>query len=56
MAKVFVNYAARKGVDVSAIRFLLDGERIPEESTPITLDLEDQDMIDCMLEQTGGWM
>jgi small ubiquitin-related modifier len=54
MSKVFQTYAAKKGVQVGSIRFLLDGERIEADSTPKMLELEDQDQIDCVLEQTGG--
>lgn len=54
MSKVFETYASRKGVQVNSLRFLLDGERIRAEDTPDGLDLDDQDQIDCMLEQTGG--
>ena len=54
MNKVFETYASRKGVQASSLRFLLDGENIKGESTPKMLELEDQDQIDCMLEQTGG--
>ncbi|EEC48126.1 predicted protein, partial [Phaeodactylum tricornutum CCAP 1055/1] len=54
MSKVFDTYATRKGVQASSLRFLLDGETIAPESTPKMLELEDQDQIDCMLEQTGG--
>ena len=54
MHKVFNAYATRKGVNESALRFLLDGERIAKDTTPAELDLEDQDQIDCLLEQTGG--
>lgn len=54
MSKVFQTYAQRKGVKADSLRFLLDGERINEDSTPKTLELDDQDQIDCMLEQTGG--
>ena len=52
--KVFNTYAQRKGVNQNSLRFLLDGERINADSTPKSLDLEDQDQIDCMLEQQGG--
>ena len=55
MAKVFETYAQRKGVQSSSLRFLLDGERIEPDQTPAKLDLDDQDQIDCMLEQSGGW-
>eukprot|EP00560_Eucampia_antarctica_P009023 CAMPEP_0197827434 /NCGR_PEP_ID=MMETSP1437-20131217/4205_1 /TAXON_ID=49252 ORGANISM="Eucampia antarctica, Strain CCMP1452" /NCGR_SAMPLE_ID=MMETSP1437 /ASSEMBLY_ACC=CAM_ASM_001096 /LENGTH=94 /DNA_ID=CAMNT_0043428263 /DNA_START=58 /DNA_END=342 /DNA_ORIENTATION=+ len=54
MAKVFETYAQRKGVVSSSLRFLLDGDRILEKHTPQSLDLEDQDQIDCVLEQVGG--
>lgn len=54
MQKVFETYAQRKGVQASSLRFLLDGERIEPDSTPKMLELEDQDQIDCVLEQTGG--
>ncbi|CAM9689934.1 unnamed protein product [Chrysoparadoxa australica] len=54
MEKVFATYASRKGVSKEALRFLLDGDRINPEQTPDELGLEDQDMIDCVLEQVGG--
>jgi len=54
MSKVFETYASRKGVQSQSLRFLLDGERIEPFSTPADLDLDDQDQIDCMLEQSGG--
>ncbi|CAM9323482.1 unnamed protein product [Ectocarpus sp. 6 AP-2014] len=54
MEKVFTTYASRKGVSVAALRFLLDGSRVGAEDTPTSLELEDQDQIDCMLEQQGG--
>ena len=54
MLKVFTAYAQRKGVDLKALRFVLDGTRITDDETPKTLELEDQDQIDCLLEQQGG--
>ena len=54
MGKVFKAYAQRKGINISALRFLLDGRRIEQDDTPKTLELEDQDQIDCLLEQSGG--
>lgn len=54
MSKVFDTYAQRKGVQASSLRFLLDGERIEADQTPKMLELDDQDQIDCMLEQSGG--
>jgi len=54
MSKVFDAYAQRKGVQRKALRFLLDGERIQDDQTPDDLDLDENDQIDCLLEQTGG--
>ena len=54
MQKVFETYATRKGLQINSLRFLLDGERVEPTSTPKMLELEDQDQIDCMLEQAGG--
>ena len=54
MEKVFQTYAQRKGVQAQSLRFLIDGERIDGEQTPKQLELDDQDQIDCMLEQMGG--
>jgi small ubiquitin-related modifier len=56
MKKIFETYASRRGVQANSLRFLLDGERIEEDQTPKMLELEDQDQIDCLLEQTGGSM
>jgi len=47
-------YCERQGVDHTNIRFLYDGERVADESTPNQMGMEDQDVIDAVLEQTGG--
>ena len=54
MSKVFETYAQRKGIQAQSLRFLLDGERIQGDNTPKMLEMEDQDQIDAVLEQTGG--
>jgi len=55
MEKLFNAYAKSKNVEhVHELRFFMDGDRIREDDTPETLQLEDGDQIDCMLEQTGG--
>ncbi len=56
MGKVFEAFANRKGVQKTALRFLLDGERIGEGQSPEDLDLLENDQIDCLLEQTGGFV
>jgi small ubiquitin-related modifier len=33
---------------------MYDGDNIGPDQTPKTLEMDDKDQIDCMLEQTGG--
>ncbi|KAL3784339.1 hypothetical protein ACHAWO_012182 [Cyclotella atomus] len=54
MLKIFNAYTSRKGVDVDALCFLCDGNRIKPEDTPKMLELEGQDMIQVVLHQHGG--
>lgn len=51
LQKVFIVYAQRKGVNVKALRFSFDGERIKDDQTPKVLGMEDQDQLDCFAEQ-----
>ncbi|CZT44356.1 uncharacterized protein RSE6_04513 [Rhynchosporium secalis] len=53
-SKVFDAYCSRQGLARLTVRFLLDGTRIQDHDTPESLDIEDGDMIDAMLEQLGG--
>jgi small ubiquitin-related modifier len=54
MSKIMEAYATRKGVNATALRFTVDGERIEKEDTPKMLELENDDQIDVLLEATGG--
>lgn len=54
MSKIFDAYASRRGVNQSALKFLLDGERVAPDQTPKMLELENDDMIDVMIEAVGG--
>ncbi|KAI9431223.1 small ubiquitin-related modifier [Lactarius indigo] len=54
LAKLQGAYASKVGKDVGSIRFLYDGARINDDDTPATLDMEDNDTIDVMVEQVGG--
>ncbi|KAG5734862.1 hypothetical protein E4T56_gene613 [Termitomyces sp. T112] len=54
LSKLQGAYANKVGKDVSSIRFLYDGSRISEDDTPTSLDMEDNDTIDVMVEQVGG--
>ncbi|KAK2464964.1 hypothetical protein APHAL10511_003040 [Amanita phalloides] len=54
LSKLQGAYANKVGKDVSSIRFLYDGSRIQDDDTPASLDMEDGDTIDVMVEQVGG--
>jgi len=54
LSKLQGAYAGKVGKDVSSIRFLYDGARIGDDETPASLDMEDGDTIDVMVEQVGG--
>ncbi|KAI9065733.1 small ubiquitin-like modifier [Trametes sanguinea] len=54
LSKLQGAYANKVGKDVNSIRFLYDGVRIGEDDTPASLDMEDNDSIDVMVEQVGG--
>ncbi|CAN0496363.1 unnamed protein product [Ectocarpus sp. 12 AP-2014] len=53
MKRVFNTYADRKGVCVTTLRFLLNGERVGCDDTPATLQLGHHGQIDCLREQPG---
>jgi len=55
LSKLQGAYANKVGKDVSSIRFLYDGARINDDDTPASLDMEDNDTIDVMVEQVGGF-
>ena len=50
---IFDLYAQRKGVCLSNIRFMLEGENIDPQATPMMMELEDDDQIDAFLAQGG---
>ncbi|KAJ6510812.1 small ubiquitin-related modifier [Mycena sanguinolenta] len=54
LSKLQGAYASKVGKDVGSIRFLYDGARINDDDTPASLDMEDNDTIDVMVEQVGG--
>jgi len=53
--KVMIAYCRKVGADVDAVRFLFDGTRIRPDQTPAELEMEDEDEIDAMVSQTGGF-
>ena len=54
LKKLMDAYCKKQGIQRSQVRFLYDGATINEEKTPDDLEMEDDDVIDAMVEQTGG--
>jgi small ubiquitin-related modifier len=54
MSKIFDAYAQRRAIARNAFRLLFDGNRIKDDDSPETLQLEATDEIEAVLEQTGG--
>merc|ERR1712070_642925 len=54
LRKLMDAYCSRLGLQSSQVRFMVDGERIGPEDTAEKLGLEDEDLIDVAMEQTGG--
>ena len=52
--KVKKNYAERVGVAVGSIRLIFDGFPVSDTDNPRNLSLEDDDLIEAFVEQTGG--
>ena len=54
LKKLMDAYCQRQGLSNNQCRFIFDGERIKDDDTPETLEMENGDEIDVMVEQTGG--
>ncbi len=54
LQKVIDAYCSRMNVSEESVRFLYDGDRVKGINTPEIMDLEDGDIIDVVLQQTGG--
>lgn len=54
LLKLMKAFSDRKGIPQNTVRFLYDGNRIPDDATAKSLDMEDNDVIDVLLQQTGG--
>lgn len=48
-------YCKRQGLSAASVRFVFDGNRIDGKETAEELDMDDQDVIDVLVEQTGGF-
>jgi len=54
LRKLMDAYCQRLGMNATQVRFMVDGERISADDTAEKLGLEDEDLIDVAVEQTGG--
>jgi small ubiquitin-related modifier len=52
--KLMQAYCSRIDADPHSVRFLYDGQRIQSTDTPKSLEMEEEDIIDAVLQQTGG--
>jgi len=55
LKKLMEAYCSRQGQDFNSVRFLHNGQRLTPDQTPKELDMEDNDVIDAVLHQTGGF-
>lgn len=54
--KMFDAYVSRFRISKTTVRFLYNGVRLNDKDTPKMLDMEDGDIIDVVLQQTGGYL
>ena len=54
MRKLINAYCKKQGIDATNVRFLFDGENIKVDDTPDKLQMDENDCIDVMQQQTGG--
>jgi small ubiquitin-related modifier len=54
LKKLMDAYCKKQGISRQSVRFLFDGSPIDENKTPDDIGMEDDDVIDAMVEQTGG--
>mmetsp|Transcript_2463 Transcript_2463/g.7807 ORF Transcript_2463/g.7807 Transcript_2463/m.7807 type:complete len:103 (+) Transcript_2463:49-357(+) len=54
LRKLMNSYCERQGIDMKSVRFMVDGTFVEDEDTPESLELDDGDIVDTVLQQTGG--
>ena len=55
LKKLMDAYCKKQGITRSSVRFLFDGAPLDENKSPDDIKMEDDDVIDAMVEQTGGF-
>lgn len=48
------NYCMRQGYPLSSVRFIFEGNIVKPADTPLSLQMENDEEIDAMIEQHGG--
>lgn len=54
LKKVMDAYCQRQGLQRDALRFLFDGDRVQDNDTPESRELEDDDCLEVFVQQLGG--
>jgi small ubiquitin-related modifier len=54
LKKLMEAYCKKVGIDKGSLRFLYDGRPLQDDKTADDLEMENDDVIDAMVEQTGG--
>jgi hypothetical protein len=54
MGKVMSSFCERQGRQSGTVRFLFEGRRINPDDTPLSIDLQNADVIEAHTEQLGG--
>ena len=52
--KIIKAYANQKGIAENSFRLMYDGTRVNAQDTPKTLEMQDDDQVDAIVEQLGG--
>ncbi|KAK4482571.1 hypothetical protein RD792_009731 [Penstemon davidsonii] len=51
---LFMKYCMENNLDYKTVAFFYDGKRIKSTMTPAEFGMEDEEIIDAMVHQTGG--
>lgn len=55
LKKLMDAFCKRQGFGADQLRFVFDGNRLVGNETSTSLDMEDNDTIDVLVQQTGGF-
>lgn len=53
--KIMKAYCDKKHLALAQLRFLYEGERLKQDQCPEDVGMEDGDIIDCTMQQIGGY-